>query len=66
MKLPFNTILEKDLARGHIYFQVCVYNKNKTIHKTYQFSQSFTLDEIYNELKKKHIDKYLELEIIIN
>jgi len=65
MKLPFSTLLDKDLAQTHLTHIVYVLNKDKSVHATISYGSSFTIDEIYYDLKSQYPKKLLELEIII-
>lgn len=64
--LDFTTELEKDLARQHLTYNVIIFNKNRKVYKTYGFSSSFSIDEIYKKTKEKYKNKIIKLEIIIN
>ena len=59
----FTTLLDKDIARTYIDQTFIVYNKNNTIKKTYGFSQSFDIDEIWERMKEKYPNNRMEIEI---
>ena len=51
-KKNFNTILERDIVKNEVYYNVEVLHKNGKLLKLFSFSNSFTIDEIYKILKK--------------
>ena len=64
MKVSFNTMLEKDIFRGHYYFDISVRHNNQNEFRRLSYSMSFTLDEIYKELKNKYKNKLYYIELI--
>lgn len=59
----FTTQLDRDLTLDCIQLNVNVLNKDNTIYKTYSFSQSFNIHEIYILMRTKHPNKNLKLII---
>ena len=65
IKLSFNSELDVFLAKQHVKYSVNVYHKNGKILTVHGFSQSFTVEEIFERMRRKFANKVLELEIEI-
>lgn len=67
MKLEknFTTILDRDICGNCIYYKVSIYHKNGKQKETRQYSSSFNLDEIYEEVSRLYPHKTYKLTIIL-
>jgi hypothetical protein len=61
----FNTELDFYLVKSSFFYRVNVLNKKKTLFKELTFSSSFTLEEIYEYLKKEYPNKLFNIKICI-
>jgi len=57
--MKFNTLLDRDIAGSKLSYDVTVYHKNGKVAHRYNYSSSFTIQEIYKEKNKD-----IELEVI--
>lgn len=60
---PFTTQLDRDLTLDCVNYSVLVKNKNGTIKKHLVYSPSFSIHEIYDEVKTRHPNKEYQLII---
>jgi len=63
IKKPFNTLLEKDITKHCVLYGIEVLHKNGKFCQSYEYSNSFTLDEIYKITKEKHKNKICNIII---
>lgn len=64
-KFKFNSLLDKDLAEIKLYYNLTLFNKNKTIYKTLSFCSSYSLEEIFNYKKEKYPNKTATIQFEI-